>query len=174
MYRVLIVSDSHSMKDELNVIKKRHNADVNIHCGDSELTKDSVFMQNFITVRGNCDWEVNFKQEEIIDHGGARFLVTHGHLFGVKMNLLQLRYRALEVGANIICYGHSHIVNAEKDGTCLFINPGSIRSPRFFQEPSYCVLEWESLEEVHIQFYHANGEPITHFPFKDKINLLNT
>ena len=57
-------------------------------------------------------------------------MVTHGHLFNVKSGLMKLRYKALEQNANIVCFGHSHILGIEKVDDILFINPGSIRFPR--------------------------------------------
>lgn len=171
MNRVVIVSDSHSMKRELVEITRRHKADLYIHCGDSELSNKSNYLKGYATVRGNCDWSGKFPKEETIDIGGLRFYVTHGHLYSVKSTLLHLQYRALEHDANIVCYGHSHIAHVEKSENLLMINPGSIRSPRVYKDPSYCVLEWENRNEIKIEFYHVNGEKIDHFPFPNKISL---
>src|SRR5690625_3249140 len=90
MNRVLIVSDSHGLTNELRQIKDRHHALYNIHCGDSELVEDSPFLHEYITVKGNCDWKANFPKINKITINGVRFLITHGHLHHVKTSLLNL------------------------------------------------------------------------------------
>lgn len=171
MNRVVIVSDSHSMKEELIDIADRHKADLNIHCGDSELSNKSIYLKDYVVVRGNCDWNGKFPKEETIELGGVRFFFTHGHLYNVKLSLLQLEYRALEHDAHIACYGHSHVANVVETEKLVLLNPGSIRSPRHFSEPSYCVLEWDDRSEINVSFYHVNGDIIEHFPFPKKINV---
>ena len=84
-------------------------------------------------------------------------------MYGVKQSLMKLQYRALEVEADIVCYGHSHIAFAEKIGDQLFINPGSIRSPKKFVERSYAIVEWDDRSKVNVHFYNLSGEKITRF-----------
>ncbi|MBO1002681.1 metallophosphoesterase family protein [Pseudogracilibacillus auburnensis] len=171
MNKVLILSDSHGLTEELTIIKERHHADYYIHCGDSELMKSTPPLNGFTTVKGNCDWKGDFPLEKIVEIGELRFFITHGHLFDVKMSLLHLQYRAQEVEADIVCFGHSHIAYAEKNGEQLFINPGSIRLPKRFKEPSYVLLKWTSAKDVNVTFYHVNGKEITHFPYENQFNL---
>jgi putative phosphoesterase len=171
MEKILIVSDSHGLTSELEVIKERHQASLLLHCGDSELTSGAAPLSGFVTVKGNCDWRGDFLEEEIVDHDGLRFLITHGHLHNINYSLLPLTYRALEVGANIVCFGHSHIAYAEKVDEQLFINPGSIRQPRQFAEPSYVLLERESTKEIKVTFYHPNGKEITSFPYNKQFKI---
>ncbi|MGJ7920511.1 metallophosphoesterase family protein [Neobacillus sp. LXY-4] len=154
MTKILIVSDSHRWSDELEAIKQRHVAEVDlmVHCGDSELAADQPEISGFVTVRGNCDYEKQFPEEAQVEIDGFKVYVTHGHLFGVKSTLMNLYYRAKEVGADIVCFGHSHILGMEMIDGMLFINPGSIRLPRGRKERSYCVLEFKE-DEVEILVY---------------------
>ncbi len=96
-----------------------------IHCGDSELTPAHEELQGFHVVKGNCDY-ANFQDEIVTDVDGIRFLVVHGHRHNVKMTLQTLAYHAEEVGAQVACFGHSHVLGAELIEGVLFINPGSI------------------------------------------------
>src|SRR5690625_2595052 len=96
MNRVLIVSDSHGLTNELRQIKDRHHALYNIHCGDSELVEDSPFLHEYITVKGNCDWKANFPKINKITINGVRFLITHGNLHHEKTSLLNLTLAAKE------------------------------------------------------------------------------
>lgn len=142
MTKVLVVSDSHGLTSELLELKKRHSeVEVFLHCGDSELDQGHDAIISYTTVRGNCDYEEGFQHDELVVVGGVAFLVTHGHLYGVKSSLMKLHFKAQELGADIVCFGHSHILGVEQIGKTLFLNPGSIRLPRGRNERTYVILE---------------------------------
>lgn len=171
MTKVLVLSDSHSLTNRIDEIANRHEVDKKIHCGDSELANNSPHLEDFIVVRGNCDWDQTFAEEEIIEIDGLRIFVTHGHLFGVKSSLLQLQYRAQEVEADIVLFGHSHVAYCDQHEDQLFINPGSIRRPRMWNTPTYCIISWENHETIHVHFYDVKGSVIEEFPFKTSFRL---
>ena len=141
--KVLIVSDSHGLTAELEKLKERHRveAELLIHCGDSELEADHPAMMDYVTVRGNCDVDQRYPLEAVKEAGSRRILITHGHHYSVKTDLMKLSYKAREVSADIVCFGHSHFLGAEMVYDTLFINPGSIRLPRGRQERTYVILE---------------------------------
>ncbi|MBB6282795.1 metallophosphoesterase family protein [Geobacillus subterraneus] len=159
--KAVIVSDSHGLTAELAQIvsRHRHEADLFIHCGDSELPAEADEIAPFAVVRGNCDWTAAFPDERTEEAGGVRFFVTHGHLYGVKTSLLRLYYRAKETGANVVCFGHSHLAGAERIDEVLFINPGSIALPRGRKEKTYAVLTVGKGQAL-VQFYDVAGRPI--------------
>lgn len=171
MAKVLVMSDSHGITRRIETIANRHEVELKIHCGDSELAEDVKELTDLVVVKGNCDWIGNFPEEEIIDIAGRRIFVTHGHLYGVKSSLMQLRYRALEVEADIVLFGHSHVVHCEQIGQQLFINPGSISQPRNWPERSYCIISWEDRSNVNVTFYDIEGNEITKFPFERHFKL---
>ncbi|OCA91289.1 YfcE family phosphodiesterase [Bacillus sp. FJAT-27225] len=141
MKKVLVVSDSHGLADPMRVLKKRHEeVDVFIHCGDSELARDDEALKGFVTVGGNCDFHPGYPDEEVVDVSGKKIFVTHGHLYSVKSTLMNILYKAREAGADIVCFGHSHLLGAEMSGGILFVNPGSIRLPRGISEKTYVIL----------------------------------
>ena len=161
MSKVLIVSDSHGLTSELEIIRERHlnEVDLMIHCGDSQLMPDNKAISGYFTVAGNCDFG-DFPEELISDVGGKKFFITHGHRYSVKSSLMNLTYKAQEVKADIVCFGHSHVLGAEAvDGT-LFVNPGSIRLPRGRFEKTYVILElFDNL--VKMSVYESNGREMT-------------
>jgi putative phosphoesterase len=159
--KVLIISDSHGFTDELDAIKERHH-DVEhmIHCGDSELPHNHPSLYNFQAVRGNCDFDRALPNEIIKENGDVRFFITHGHLYNIKMSLLNLSYRAKEVRANIVCYGHSHLAGAESINNVIYMNPGSICLPRLRKEKTYIILEIENSQAL-IEFYDIDGNVIS-------------
>lgn len=148
MSKLLIVSDSHGLSSELEMLKERHRDEVDlmIHCGDSQLMADDRELAGFVNVRGNCDLENRFPLETTAELSGRKIFVTHGHKYSVKTSLMSLNYRAKEVGADIVCFGHSHILGAEMVGGILFLNPGSILLPRERFEKTYMIVEL--LDEV--------------------------
>lgn len=160
--KVLIISDSHGNTDSLIKIKERHQHEVEamIHCGDSELEDDCKALLGMHVVRGNCDFAL-FPNEIIQDIGSFQFLITHGHLYSIKSTLMKLKYRALEAGANIVCFGHSHIAGAEMVDGILFINPGSIRLPRMRKEKTYVILNLAN-GQANVDFYDENGDLLKH------------
>lgn len=160
MTKVLIMSDSHGLTQEIADIKKRHQLKYMIHCGDSELNYEAQELAGFIKVAGNCDFDSNYPNEEIIYIDGVTIYITHGHLYNVKANLMNLAYRAEETNALVICFGHTHIAGVEKVNQQLFINPGSIRLPKKRVEKTYAIMEWEQSDKIEVTFYSLKGDVI--------------
>jgi len=160
MQEILVISDSHGLTNRVQKIKDRHNISTMIHCGDSELPNDHPFIEDLTIVQGNCDRPGEFNEEEQLTIDGLNIYVTHGHLYQVKSDLLSLTYRAEEVGAHIVCFGHSHIAGAEKIDGRLYINPGSIRYPRRIKERTYVILSWENPSVIKVQFLDLDGNEL--------------
>lgn len=157
MYSILVVSDSHGLTNELITIKERHDVDLILHVGDSELDEDSSYLAAYESVLGNCDWQANFPKQITKDIGGLRLFMTHGHLYGVKGSLMKLQYAAMEKDAQIVIYGHSHIPKCEELDGRIFVNPGSIRLPRNYPLGSYLVMSWDEQKTIQINYYDLDG-----------------
>lgn len=167
--RVLILSDSHGLTDEVEDIKRRHQLKYMIHCGDSELDSNAVEMEGFFKVAGNCDYDSGYPDQETFTIGGLTFLITHGHLYHVKTNLMSLAYRAKEVGAQVICFGHTHVAGAQRIDKQLFINPGSIRLPKGQIEKTYAIMEWVSIDNIKVNFYSTGGEVVESLAYRSAL-----
>jgi putative phosphoesterase len=130
--KALIVSDSHGLTNELEEItaRHRHEANVFIHCGDSELSPNQKEIAHFLIVRGNCDFTAAFPNERIEEVEGIRFFITHGHLYNVKMSLLNLYYRAKETKANVVCSATP--ISREPKKSMIFCL--SIQAASYYQE----------------------------------------
>lgn len=141
--KVLFVSDSHGLTKELEKIVEKHQNEVQvfIHCGDSELAPDHPALENYVVVGGNCDFDEQFSGDIVKKVGDKTIFITHGHKYSVKSNLMKIAYKAREVDADIVCFGHSHYLGAEMDRGILFINPGSIRLPRGRMEKTYVIVD---------------------------------
>ena len=79
-------------------------------------------------------------EEIIFKIGDIRVYVTHGHLYDVKQSPMKLIYRAKELGANIVCFGHTHVLGAEYIDDIFFVNPGSLKKPRRIEEKSFVTI----------------------------------
>lgn len=131
---IAVLSDTHRYESYIKMAAKMcKDADVVLHLGDNvsdveiikkEIGKDVIF------VKGNCDIERSAKVEQLIELENKKILMTHGHEYGVKSSLLNLNYRAKELGTDIALYGHSHIASIEKHDGIWFVNPGSVSLPR--------------------------------------------
>ena len=163
--QILVMSDTHGDNSIISKVKGYYpNADLYIHCGDSELAFGDESLTEFYYVRGNCDRSAQFAEEQIISAGNRIIYVTHGHLYNVKSSLMQLNYRAQEVKADIVCFGHSHLLGAEKIGNTLFLNPGSLRAPRGRKEKSFIVVELGN-ENALVKCLDDNNNLLNQFTF---------
>lgn len=162
--KILVTSDSHGLTNELEALVLRHQNDVDVyyHCGDSELPPSEPVMSSFKIVTGNCDFFTkNYPEEIIDDQAGFRIYMTHGHLYRVKFSPLQLKYRAEEVGADLVFFGHTHIAGCSQEGNTIFINPGSLRLPRQRPEGTYVICDLNpKTKQVTVTFYSNEGHQI--------------
>jgi putative phosphoesterase len=108
---------------------------------------------------GNCDFG-GYPIETITEISGKRIFVTHGHKYSVKTSLMNLKYKAEEVKAGIVCFGHSHILGAETAGSTLFLNPGSIRMPREPLEKTYMILDIQD-DIIELRVFDLSGKELT-------------
>lgn len=102
-------------------------------------------------VKGNCDWGEG-EERLILELEGVRFLLTHGHLHGVKQGLLRLALAGREAGADIVCFGHTHqALNTAEPGIWLF-NPGTAGGA-YGQQATYGILwvEHGAVDSVEIK-----------------------
>lgn len=134
MVLIAVISDTHRMGKYIEIGKRYiKGADVVIHLGDNsedieELTKD--FKGVVYGVRGNCDLSNTYPTEQLVEIMGKKIFLTHGHLYGVKNNLNNIYYRAKELNADIVLFGHTHENLIKEEDGIVFMNPGSISLPK--------------------------------------------
>ena len=140
--RIVVMSDTHGETNSIDQVRHAvSTVDAVFHCGDSELDKQHESLQDAFVVGGNCDWDSSFPAEVFTEVNGVKVLMTHGHLWQVKSTMMPLSYRAQEVGADVVLFGHSHLLGAELIDGILFVNPGSLELPRGRKEKSYAIIE---------------------------------
>lgn len=92
-------------------------------------------------VTGNCDFGSKGRQEQLVTYAGQSFYLIHGHQYGAKRSLVSLFYRGLEVGANVVLFGHTHVPVCERIDGIWMINPGSASLPRYGSGCSYALID---------------------------------
>lgn len=132
--KIIVVSDTHGdNKDVIEKIMELGKPDVLIHLGDyveDGIKISKAFGVETIIVRGNGDYGSAYKDDELIELEGKKLFITHGHKYNVRNTIANLYYRGLELGADIILFGHTHVpVNVKEDGI-IILNPGSPSLPR--------------------------------------------
>ena len=126
---ILVFSDSHGDVETMAELTARWRPDQLLHLGDhfSDMVKlhlrfPEIPMQG---VRGNCD-APGSPERLRLTLGGVNMLLVHGHRQGVKEDLERLYFTALESGAELVLFGHTHRALHEREGKVEFFNPGSI------------------------------------------------
>lgn len=146
--KILIVSDTHGKCENFEkVLSKVEPIDACIHCGDVEGSEDYIQALTdcpVYMVSGNNDFFSELDREMIVELCGHRIFITHGHYYGVSLDLGRIREEGAARQTDIVAFGHTHKpVVKEKNGITV-INPGSLSYPR--QEgrrPTYMILEFD-------------------------------
>lgn len=143
--RILILSDNHSA----NVDFALSTFDYVFHCGDRGSYKPD---DKINYVKGNCDFKGPKELE--LEVRGKKFYITHGDLYGVKTNYDRLVYKAMELNADVVLFGHTHRPAHFEENGILFINPGA------YEDTFYVIIEDDSLE------YYMGSRCYKKFEFK--------
>lgn len=139
-----IVSDTHGAADLLLPYLERQGIEHLFFAGD--FYQDGEYLANKLHVSwdgvaGNCDFGSESVREKLMKYQGHRILLTHGHKYGVKRDMQRLLYRAQELQANLVVFGHTHVPLCEQREGIWFINPGSPVYPRLAGHESFAVLQ---------------------------------
>ena len=150
--KVLIVSDTHKKNENYFYVLEKEKPDLVIHCGDAEgseyaLTKAADCPVEIVL--GNNDFFSELPRELMLDIGPYKVWVVHGHNYYVSMGNENLKREAVERGADIVFYGHTHRPVIYMDDDVIAVNPGSLSYPR--QEgrrPSYALMEMDNRDAL--------------------------
>ena len=129
--KAMIFSDSHrDFSSIFRAMEQEGTVDYIIHAGD--VHKDVEDIEAYwrttpcISVLGNNDysvWGIPTRREFVLE--GKKFLLTHGHLYGVKSSLARLHQEAASCNADVCIFGHTHRHCLEEHNGIWFLNPGA-------------------------------------------------
>lgn len=141
--RILIISDTHGNYPlAFKVCETAEPFDILIHLGDGgddAALLASALDVGVIQLAGNCDHGSNAPRELLWECSGKKLLLVHGDAYGVKNGLIRLEKRALEVGADVVLFGHTHRATVTSLSGILAINPGTLM--RASQHTTFATLE---------------------------------
>ena len=154
--RILVTSDSHrntfALKKAVSAAKP---FDAFIFLGDGEDDYSDVSMSlagiHTYAVRGNNDYNSTLVQTTAVEIGGQRFLLTHGHRYGLWNGFGDITASAELNRCTVALFGHTHCRHfSEENGIYLF-NPGSVALPRDGKPPSYGII---TIKDGKPDFFH--------------------
>lgn len=150
--KILIVSDTHGIDEGIEqAIETEAPFDLLIHCGDVEGREyyiEALAGSDCCIIAGNNDFFSDLNREEELELCGHRIFVTHGHSYGVSLDIAGLVEEAEYRECEIALFGHTHKPMITKRGNVLAINPGSLSYPRQpGRRPSYVVMELQEGKE---------------------------
>ena len=129
MYRILIASDTHgNIGYVCKAIEAIEKINLVIHLGD--MCADARDLQSlypryeWVYVRGNNDFFDIGDDERLLERGGVKILLTHGHAYHVRSGVDDLVRRAKELEAKAVFFGHTHVRMNEWVDDVLCVNPG--------------------------------------------------
>ena len=136
--RVGVISDTHNYVNQ-KVIEALKDCDVVLHAGDigdtNVIKSLAQCSANVFCIRGNNDVKEKWPENDLneleelpdnieLEFNNQKIAVTHGHQF-YKVEVRHDKLRAQFPDADIIIYGHSHIIVCDKDEKPWVINPGA-------------------------------------------------
>ena len=137
MIRIIFFSDTHKCIETcIQAVNNIKDIDMIIHAGDhwSDARELEDIFKNIPVkyVKGNCDFSLA-PLEELIEIGNKKIFVTHGHMYNVKQEhdrYETIKKRGLELDADVVVLGHTHIPFNQNFGNITIINPGSVKYTR--------------------------------------------
>ena len=149
--KIGFLSDTHgNLKWTMEALDYLSDCDKILHLGDvlahgprnalteeynpKDLAEILKARDNISYIKGNCDADVDemvmdkdiSKASDFLSWGDLKIFATHGYLESENSRF----YKALELGANVLVTGHTHIKVLEKKEGLVILNPGSTTLPK--------------------------------------------
>jgi uncharacterized protein len=144
--KIGVISDTHNHFDP-RIPELFAGVEHILHAGDVGTAFITVQLEQIAPVTavyGNTDTLVDFKETEVVNLGGRKFLVHHivdplapGE--GIKLRIARER-------PDVVVFGHTHKPFCKAIGTILYFNPGYAGKQRFALERSAAILHCDEQE----------------------------
>ena len=140
--RILVLSDSHGSRRSVeNAIEQQPDAKNVIFLGDGadDIESAGRFFtdRSFYIVCGNCDFSPSYLAQRLLNIGGKRIFICHGHTYGVKHGYEKVIEAAKLEKADILLFGHTHVAYTSYLDGMYIMNPGSLSRPNDIGGSSY-------------------------------------
>ena len=129
--KLLVFSDSHGNIEHMRRAVEQERPDQILPLGDvmRYAVELSVAYPNIPLelVPGNCDYATDVPAQKILFFEGRRILMTHGHIYHVKLGIGQAVRAAVEAKVDILLFGHTQEAFCCPQDGLWVMNPGTIR-----------------------------------------------
>ena len=135
--KIFVVSDTHgSTREFIEKAISMGKPDFIIHLGDyvedADKIEEAIGIKT-VVVKGNGDYfHSEYDEDDILDIGDKKIFITHGHKYNVRYSVDNLFYKAKEVDADLVLFGHTHVPVFFEEHGIFIMNPGSASMPRGF------------------------------------------
>lgn len=147
--KIVVVSDTHGDIDILKKVRMLNpNADMFLHCGDSELPPE--LLDGFATVKGNCDY-FDYPISKTFDTPYGKIYMEHGN-----RAIIHNDSYIESLNAKIILLGHTHRHSLRIVGDTFVANPGSLTRPRDDTNGTYLIINIKSQNDFDFEFKEIN------------------
>lgn len=133
---IAVTSDAHGAQRQMDALLRELPV-VDAFCFLGDMEKDAEYLcygleevhpaASFYTVAGNNDPFSRLPRSIELTFGGAKTLITHGHLFrSIRASRATLARGAKADGCALALYGHTHVQCDETLEGVRLINPGAL------------------------------------------------
>ncbi|MFO1499952.1 MAG: metallophosphoesterase family protein [Verrucomicrobiota bacterium] len=140
MTRIGVISDTHGFLDP-KIPELFEGVDHILHAGDIGLPWLILELEDIApvtAVTGNNDEGINYKETELIELGGRKFLIHH--VVNPTATDELINRRIVRENPDVVVFGHTHKRFCETIGKTLYFNPGYAGKQRFKLARSVAVL----------------------------------
>jgi len=119
-------------------------ADVAVFLGDGESALEVLpysVNKKLFAVCGNTDMFSRLPTEMVIEVGGKKIFIAHGHTYSVKNTLDRITRAAKENEADIALFGHTHEWNQEERDGVTLVNVPPLGTSRTNDGNSYVKIQ---------------------------------
>lgn len=125
MTKILVISDSHGNSEAIETLVASTQFNYMFFLGDTLKDVENLKIKNLIKVRGNWDFDLTTPVVEIVKIDNLKFLLLHGHGYGVRYGIGYLIKVAKQENVDFVCYGHTHISALDFVDGVGYLNPGA-------------------------------------------------
>jgi len=162
--RLLVLSDTHGDSLFLEAVLRwagNDTFDAAIFLGDGiedlhRSTARTGFSCEWKMVRGNNDYEASVPEAAIVESGGHRFFLCHGHRHALYNGNDRLIAAARKMEADTVLFGHTHVPFLENAPGLLLVNPGSIGRPRSNDGSTFAVINCPPEKPLDVRFWRID------------------
>jgi putative phosphoesterase len=162
--RLLVISDTHGNVPALDTVLRwaggiAVSAAVFLGDGINDISHATAGSSvEWRIIRGNNDYSFSVPEASVLDFGGKRFFLCHGHHYALYNGYHTLITAARGMNADAVLFGHTHVPYREDSGGVLLVNPGSIGRPRSIAGATFALIECTPEQPLAVQFWGINAK----------------